>query len=403
MFPITDEMGRVIGFSGRVMQKNARVAKYVNSPETSLFHKNRILFALDKARKDILEAREAVICEGQIDVIRCHEAGFTTAIAAQGTALTEAHARIVKRYADAVVLVLDSDRAGQDAAMRGAEVLLAEGLAVRAVALPEGEDPDSLIVSKGADAFRELLAGARSIIDYQVDILAGREQADSEVGALRITRAVLATVARVPERTQQERLLRQAAARLGVSEAALWEDLRRARRRQPRARSETAAPETSRPPVVHPREEVTLAELLATDPGVAGLVRDYLPLEHLQDGYCRVLVQALQEGGDVQARLADQAERVEDPDEFHRLASAVLMAPRRVVGEDRNCTDAARDTILVIRRKSVERLRRDLQQRLPSAPPGERERLEAECRQATLDINLLRGGWDHALPLLEGM
>ena len=407
MFPICDETGRVVGFSGRILRKDARVAKYVNSPETTLFRKNRVLFALDKARKDILDAHEALVCEGQIDVIRCHAAGFTNAIAAQGTALTEAHARMIKRYADAVVLVLDSDRAGQDAAMRGAEVLLAEGLSVRVVALPPGEDPDSLIVSQGPEAFGRLVAGAQSIVDYEIDVLSAREPPGSEAGALRVTRAVLATVARVPERTQQERLLRQASARLGVSEAALREDLRRTRRRQPRARKEDEAPVRARAPIAHPREEVTLAELLAADPGVADLVRTYLPVEHLTDTFCRTIVRALLEGRDLQAGLPGGAESPgNDPaeaEEVQRLASAVLMAPVRVVGEDCDCADAVKDTILVIRRKAVERFRRELQHRMATAPEEERPRLEAECRQATLDISLLRAGWEQALPLLEGL
>lgn len=404
MFPICDEMGRVVGFSGRIMQKDARVAKYVNSPETALFRKNRILFALDRARKDILEAREAIVCEGQIDVIRCHEAGFTTAIAAQGTAFTEAHARMVKRYADSAVLVLDSDRAGQDAAIRAAEVLLAEGLSVRAAALPEGDDPDTLIVQQGAEAFGDLVKNAQSIVDFEIDILSGREEPGSEAGAMRVTRAVLATVAKVPEQTRQERLLRQASARLGVSEGALRQDLRRARRSQPRARNEPEAPARPQAPVSHPGEEVALAELLAADPEVTGLVRDFLPLEHVTDPYCRTMVAALLEGRDLQSGLEPAAgDDPLDEDALQRLASGVVMAPVRVVGEDRNHADAVKDIILTLRRKAVERQRRDLQRRMAAASEADRPGLEAECRQSTLDISLFRAGWEQALPLLEGL
>ncbi|HEY8240720.1 MAG TPA: DNA primase, partial [Kiritimatiellia bacterium] len=109
MVPIRDDQGRVIAFSGRIMEADAKAAKYVNSPETPLFRKGRVLYALDKAKRPILESRTAILCEGQIDVIRCHAGGITTAVAAQGTALTEDHARLLKRYADAVVLVMDAD------------------------------------------------------------------------------------------------------------------------------------------------------------------------------------------------------------------------------------------------------------------------------------------------------
>ena len=151
----------------------------------------------------------------------------------------------------------------------------------------------------------------------------------------------------------------------------------------------------------HPREEVTLAELLAADPGVADLVRTYLPVEHLTDPYCRTIVEALLEGRDPQADPDDPVGQATDAGELQRLASGVLMAPSRVVGEDRDHADAVRDTILVVRRKAVERYRRTLQQRMAAASGPERTALEAECRQATLDISLLRRGWEEALPLLE--
>ena len=117
MFPICDPMGRVIGFSGRVMNRADRGAKYVNSPETLIFKKSQVLFAFDQARKAIVERRQAIIVEGQIDAIRCHQAGLTHVAASQGTALTEQHARLIKRYADEVILVFDADTAGVKAAL----------------------------------------------------------------------------------------------------------------------------------------------------------------------------------------------------------------------------------------------------------------------------------------------
>ena len=109
MFPICDHIGRVIGFSGRIMNKAEKSAKYVNSPETLLFRKNNVLYAFDKARKAIVESRQAIVVEGQIDAIRCHQAGLENVVASQGTALTENHARLIKRHADEVILVLDAD------------------------------------------------------------------------------------------------------------------------------------------------------------------------------------------------------------------------------------------------------------------------------------------------------
>src|SRR6266403_4299578 len=131
MFPICDEQGRVIGFSGRILSGDDKTAKYVNSPETPIFTKSRLFFGLDKSKRALLEAGYAVVCEGQLDLIACYTAGVRNVVAPQGTALTAGHARILKRYVDEVVLCFDSDTAGRNAAIRALDDLLASGLAIR--------------------------------------------------------------------------------------------------------------------------------------------------------------------------------------------------------------------------------------------------------------------------------
>src|SRR5665213_3563184 len=131
MFPICDEQGRVVGFSGRVLAGDEQTAKYVNSPETPIFTKSKIFFGLDKSKRAILDAGFAIICEGQLDLIACFMNGVQNIVAPQGTAFTEQHARILKRYANEVVLCFDSDNAGQNAIVRSLDHLLASGLAVR--------------------------------------------------------------------------------------------------------------------------------------------------------------------------------------------------------------------------------------------------------------------------------
>src|SRR5207245_235656 len=145
IFPICDEQGRVIGFSGRILTGDEKVAKYVNSPETPIFTKSKVFFGLDKTKRALLEAEYAIICEGQLDLIACFMAGVQNIVAPQGTALTADHARILKRYVEEVVLCFDSDDAGQNAAVRALDHLLASGLAVRVAVVPAPHDPDSLI------------------------------------------------------------------------------------------------------------------------------------------------------------------------------------------------------------------------------------------------------------------
>src|SRR6266480_6334204 len=160
IFPIGDEQGRVIGFSGRILTGDEKTAKYVNSPETPIFTKGKVFYGLDKSKRAILDAGFAVICEGQLDLIACFMGGVQQVVAPQGTAFTAEHARILKRYVDEVVLCFDSDTAGQAAAVRVLDSLLASGLAVRVATLPAPHDPDSFIKESGEDAFRELLAKA---------------------------------------------------------------------------------------------------------------------------------------------------------------------------------------------------------------------------------------------------
>ena len=226
MFPIPDEQGRVIGFSGRAIDTNDKSAKYVNSPETPLFHKGRILYALDKARRNIAESGEAIICEGQIDVIRCHQAGFKNAVASQGTAFTEDHTRILKRYTDSVILVFDPDTAGQDAAMRNSATFMASDSLLKVATLPKGDDPDSFIRKNGGAAFGDALKKAQSAVAFQIAVLSSRQDANSEVGTMRIAKAALQTIAHSPSAVQQAKLIDEAAQKLNIPAAALREDFR---------------------------------------------------------------------------------------------------------------------------------------------------------------------------------
>jgi DNA primase len=168
MFPIRNEMGEVIGFSGRQLREDPNSGKYINSPETLIFKKSNVLFALDRAKKQILKEKTALLCEGQIDVIACHESGIGHAIAPLGTAFTQQHAHLLRRYTASVLLCYDADKAGHAASERAFRELVAEGLSVRVVEMPAGDDPDAFIKAHGAEAFRELLGKAREFFDFKL-------------------------------------------------------------------------------------------------------------------------------------------------------------------------------------------------------------------------------------------
>ncbi len=386
MFPIRDEAGRVIGFSGRLIDPEDRGGKYVNSPETPLFHKSRVLFAIDKARRAMAESRTAIVCEGQLDAIRCHEAGIHNVVASQGTALTSDHARMVRRYADEVVLVLDADAAGQKAALRSSEAFVAEELSVRVASLPEGEDPDSLIRKQGPEVLISLVSAASSALDFLIDTLAAKENLETEAGLLRAARAVQGLIAQAPGAVQRDRMIQQAAERLRLSPAALRRDLARktARSARPRETPEPAAP------VQHPAGETAFVQLLLLHPAEVTLVAaDHLPPGHLTDPDCRLLFELLLEDP------SGLMERIpENRTEAQRLAVRLQMEEEsKLRGDDISPERAAKDMVMALWRQALTARRRELQ----AAGRGDEAR---EITQQLYQLKQKKDGWERSVDFM---
>ena len=217
MFPICDEQGRAVGFSGRVLSGDEKTAKYVNSPETPIFTKSRVFFGLDKSKRAVLDAGFAIICEGQLDLIACFMGGIQNVVAPQGTAFTDQHARILKRYVNEVVLCFDSDEAGQNAAVRSLDHLLASGLAVRVAIVPAPHDPDSFIKANGSGAFRKLIESAEGFFDYFLNRLCTQNDPNSDRGRNAILRGMAETVVKTGNSVLIDTYAQKTALRLGVS------------------------------------------------------------------------------------------------------------------------------------------------------------------------------------------
>lgn len=168
MFPIRNDYGEVVAFSGRILNDSDREAKYVNSPETPIFSKGRVLFGLDKSKRPLIDAGEAVVLEGQIDLISAFEHGVRHVVAPQGTAFTAEQARLLRRFVERVILCFDSDTAGQNAVEKSLPALLAAGIEVRVATLPQGSDPDSLIREQGIEVFQKRLSEAKDFFDHTI-------------------------------------------------------------------------------------------------------------------------------------------------------------------------------------------------------------------------------------------
>ena len=308
MFPINDEQGRVIGFSGRVLSAEAKAAKYVNSPETILFHKSRVFYGLDKARREILEAKSALVCEGQLDTMACHMAGLKNVVAPQGTALTVDHARILKRYTSEVVLCFDSDTAGQEAAVRSFDSLLESELAVRVMKVPLPHDPDSYIREQGVAAFRELMDRAPGFFDFYLSHLLSGQNVQHERGQREVIRAMGLVVRKTKDAVLLDRCAQQTALAVGASAESVRAEFQRITVPATAKNRSTGSP--VKEPDIHTetlsQQERWLLRLAFYDQAFTDWTADCLDLRWVKHSQVRsILEKAAQTGASVEILVND--------------------------------------------------------------------------------------------------
>lgn len=216
MFPIYNDYGDVIAFSGRQLVEDARSGKYVNSNETMLFKKSKVFFGLDKAKKAIGKKGFAILTEGQMDVIACSEAGLENTIAGLGTALTDDHAQILKRFTKNVVLCYDSDNAGNKAVEKAFEVLIKKGINVKVVLMPRSEDPDSLIKKEGLEAFQLRIEKAVDFFDFKFHIASEEIDLNDLQAKSQFAAKLASLVALMPDKVSKDSYIQQISAQLSI-------------------------------------------------------------------------------------------------------------------------------------------------------------------------------------------
>ena len=220
MFPICNREGEVIAFSGRLLKEQEGAPKYLNSPETPLFQKANVLFGFHKSKRALIEAKSAIVCEGQLDLISLFESGIMNVVAPQGTAFTENQARILKRFdVNEVILCFDSDAAGIKAAERSLDALLENDFLIRIVELPPGEDPDSLVRREGGEQFGKRVAQARDFFDYTIEREIASADLNSMAAKVQAARNLAKTMSRVHNPVVRREVVNKASARLGVAPA----------------------------------------------------------------------------------------------------------------------------------------------------------------------------------------
>lgn len=232
MFPIFDPAGRPVGFSGRIFNGKddeatavAGQAKYINTPETSLYEKSHLLYGYDRAKLAIRAANRAVLVEGQMDLLMAHQVGITEAVAVSGTALTAGHLHQLKRLTDNLVMSFDQDLAGINAARRAVDMALTLGFEVKAALLPAGLDPAEMIKNDPVQ-FKQAVSEAKHIIDFYLAVLARAGHEPRELNRL-VSREVAPYVKRLPNALDQAHFVKKIATFLNVPEESVWAEVRR--------------------------------------------------------------------------------------------------------------------------------------------------------------------------------
>ncbi len=292
MFPIGDARGKTIAFGARTLGDEP--PKFINSPETAVFSKGRGFYGLHLAKEEVEKTGTIFIVEGYLDVIVPWQAGVRGLVATLGTALTRDHLKILRRYAEKVVLVFDPDPAGEAASERGLDLLLSENVDIFVAALPEGMDPDDVVMKQGPERLRECLERPREIFDFLLARLSAKHGGDTPAARQRIVEEMLGRLSLVEDEVKREILLQQLAQKFGLEERLLRGKLAR-REEEPAA----AAPAEMSP---LDRTACDLLACMLSDPAAAARVRREVPPERWPEGVLR--------------RIAGQAYALFDKDGF---------------------------------------------------------------------------------------
>ncbi|MEN8263972.1 MAG: DNA primase [Nitrospirota bacterium] len=284
IFPIHDLRGEIVAFGGRAVSGGE--PKYLNSPETPIYNKRKVLYGLNRAKDAIKEHGYTMFMEGYLDVITAHIHGFTSAVAPLGTAITQEHGKLIKRFTEDVIIVFDSDPAGIKAAKSAANILLESGLNVKVLSVPEKEDPDSFLRKKGKAVFQELLDSPLSVVDFIV-----RQGGEK----YQIAREVLETVSKIPNSIIQDDYIKILSEKIDVEERLIRDEFKKIKR-QLKGGYRSSATQVRPRPGKRPQEEVYILKLLFQVPEKAEGISVSLSAEDFRDPALQKIFRTIVEG-----------------------------------------------------------------------------------------------------------
>ncbi|MGQ4809100.1 DNA primase [Candidatus Entotheonellaceae bacterium PAL068K] len=368
IFPIHDRYGRPVAFGGRALEAaRQHTPKYVNSPETPLFHKSRVLYGLHLAKQAIRQCRRAIIVEGYTDVIACHRHEVTHVIGTLGTALTERHVALLRGVAREVVLLFDGDAAGGAACERGIGLFLEAGMRVRIVRLPDGEDPDSFLRSHGPGAFLHQVDQSLTFLEYLLERTGRFYDMQTPAGRADGLSRILPLLSRIKSPVEQWGYVALLAEKVGVPASVLKREMGTASRAPGRVRKVSKPPLISQPAGCRPRGvEYDLLRLLLHDPALLTPIQHQVQPEDFQDPDLRDLFCLL-------VRLVSQERWAVFPGISEQVGSDVQrqllakMAAEPEVGSPEARRQALNDYLLRLRQRRMKTRRQQLKASLREA------------------------------------
>jgi DNA primase len=394
MFPIFDLRGNVIGFGGRVMDNS--LPKYMNSPETAAYSKGKHLYALNFAKNS--NSKKLIVVEGYMDVISLHQGGINNAVASLGTALTDSQGRILKKYAEEIIISYDADTAGQAATQRGLDLLNQIGCNVKVLTVPDGKDPDEYMKKNGPDGFNKLVNNALSLIEYKIKALRSEQDLSTTEGKIAFLNKVAAVLSRVDNIMEREMYIKKLAGEYEISEDAILSEV--VRRTRPAARQnlkKANTVEAVRKSSVAGNEledrilhmERFILSLLCVDNSIYNKVKEYLAIEKFSNDENRQIA------GMIFGKLAQR--RDFSPAELLNIVSPENTGKfAAILEEECHCDDNGRAIMGKIR--DIEMLKNEQRQKQVlellknqgSLPEGDVEKLKLEFRDLTLKMRNIK-------------
>jgi len=271
IFPIIDNKEKVLGFGARTL--GSALPKYINTPETPVYKKGRILFGIHLTLEEIKKQRSAIVVEGYLDMISLYQVGIKNVVASLGTALTPEQVRFLKKYVDEAIIIFDGDQAGQMASLRGLDIVLEEGLRAKAVALPPEYDPDSFVHKKGRDEFLKLVENRQDIFDYKLNTLLNIYGKDSLDARIKVVEEMFLSIDKIPNYLVRSECIKKLADKVGFEEKMVWDQYNLRGRKSSRINMAVPGPAVNKK---YAPVEATLINLMITRPQLIEELKELL-------------------------------------------------------------------------------------------------------------------------------